>query len=278
MAPSQSVLRAVLDVCQHMKHHYGDTPAGGVESDTVKSVDSTSSEVEVPPSLIKYPAGESRLRQFFHMLLFPILLLMQITVPDPRITSNEKGPRLSIAMLSISLCIVWLIVGSYAMVASLEMLGDLMRLPNSVIGQTISAAGTSLPNYVASQVAARQGLGVRLCKFVACFLFESSLTRVLSSFETISQNMAVSNAFGSNTFNIFIGLGIPWLMYTLFVGEYNGLQDDGITESVLILVAVLVAFVVLIFWTNFTLCRWHAIAFFMTYAIYVICVVVQGYI
>ena len=27
--------------------------------------------------------------------------------------------------------------------------------------------------------------------------------------------MAVSNAFGSNTFNILIGLGLPWLVYIL---------------------------------------------------------------
>ena len=153
MAPSESVLLAVLHACQHMEHHH-------VESGEIHL---ESSEIEVPPSLIKYPAGESRLQQFFYVLLFPIRLLMQITVPDPRIVSAEsKGPRLSVAVASICMCIVWLIVGSYAMVASLEMLGDLMRLPDSVIGQTISAAGTSLPCYVASQLAARQGLGVRL--------------------------------------------------------------------------------------------------------------------
>ena len=251
MAPSEAVLLSVLDACQHMEHHYSiDSRMAAFDTDENLLAASASSNVEVPPPLTKFPAGESRLRQFFHILLFPLMLLMQITVPDPRTMSNHaKGPRLSAAMVSICLCIVWLIVGSYFMVTSLERLGDLMRLPDSVIGQTISAAGTSLPNFVASQVAARQGLG----------------------------NMAVSNAFGSNTFNIFVGLGLPWLLYTLMFGEYSGLQDDGITESVLILVAVLVAFVLLILLSNFVLYKWHAYLFLIIYASYVIWVVMQGY-
>lgn len=44
-----------------------------------------------------------------------------------------------------------------------------------------------MPNLFASVLVARQGLG----------------------------NMAVSNAFGSNTFNIFIALGFPWMIGTL---------------------------------------------------------------
>ena len=63
------------------------------------------------------------------------------------------------------------------------------------VGLTFTAAGTSLPNLFASLIVAKQGLG----------------------------NMSVSNAFGSNTFNIFIALALPW-----FIGSIKaGLQDDG---------------------------------------------------
>ena len=48
------------------------------------------------------------------------------------------------------------------MVASLEALADLLDIPDAVVGVTVSAAGTSLPNYVASKVAAENGFGVRL--------------------------------------------------------------------------------------------------------------------
>ena len=50
------------------------------------------------------------------------------------------------------------------------------------MGLTVTAAGTSLPNLFASLIVAKQGLG----------------------------NMSVSNAFGSNTFNIFVALAFPW--------------------------------------------------------------------
>lgn len=248
MAPSEAVLLSVLDACQHMEHHHYES---GQEDEKLLTDYSARPEAELPPPMTKFPTGESRMRQLFHVLLFPFIFLMQITVPDPRVFWNHEkgGPRLSVALFSSCLCIVWLVVGSYVLVSSLERLGALLRLPDSVIGQTICAAGTSIPNYVASQVAARQGLG----------------------------NMAVSNAFGSNTFNIFVGLGLPWLIWTCFFGEYGGLQDDGITESVLILVVVLVAFVFLIFWSKFVLYEWHSHAFCIAYASYAIWIVAQGY-
>jgi Ca2+/Na+ antiporter len=63
------------------------------------------------------------------------------------------------------------------------------------VGLTFTAAGTSLPNLFASLIVAKQGLG----------------------------NMSVSNAFGSNTFNVFIALALPW-----FIGSVKlGLQDNG---------------------------------------------------
>ena len=92
-------------------------------------------------------------------------------------------------------------------------------------GVTVSAAGTSLPNYVASKVAAQNGFG----------------------------NMAVSNAFGSNTFNIMIGLGMPWVLYTSFgthFKPYHGLRNEGIVESVIIMGTVCLLFIVFMIPSN----------------------------
>jgi len=66
------------------------------------------------------------------------------------------------------------------MVKSLEAISYKLQIHAKMIG------ATSLPNFVASQIATRQGFG----------------------------NMAISNVFGSNTFNILIGLGLPWLLFT----------------------------------------------------------------
>ena len=106
-----------------------------------------------------------------------------------------------------------------------------------------SFTGTSLPNYIASKVAAEQGFG----------------------------NQAVSNAFGSNTFNIMVGLGLPWLLYTAATGfqPYYGLKDDGILESIIILALVLAIFVVFMMISGFIIYEWHGHVFLALYLSYI---------
>jgi Ca2+/Na+ antiporter len=112
--------------------------------------------------------------------------------------------------------------------------------------------GTSLPNYVASKVAAKNGFG----------------------------NQAVSNAFGSNTFNIMVGLGLPWLLYTSFgtgFEPYHGLRNEGIVESIVILALVLLLFIVLMFQTGFVLYKWHGVLFICLYVAYLALAIGQVY-
>lgn len=137
------------------------------------------------PSLVEFPWGGSLLEITFHVLLFPIKGLMHLTIPDVRYFDSEGNPKggLCMAFLAITMCLIWLIAGSYAMVTSLEDLAELMDIPDAVIGVTVSAAGTSLPNYVASKVAAQQGFGVSISVllwmklFSRCSPHSSTLTR-----------------------------------------------------------------------------------------------------
>lgn len=85
--------------------------------------------------------------------------------------------------------------------------------------------------------------------------------------------MAVSNAFGSNTFNIMVGLGLPWCLYTSFATgfePYHGLKNEGILESVIILALVLLLFIILIILSKCTLYPWHATAFVWVYIAYLV--------
>lgn len=112
--------------------------------------------------------------------------------------------------------------------------------------------GTSLPNYIASRIAAEKGLG----------------------------NQAVSNAFGSNIFNILVGLGLPWLLYTsLGTGfePYDELRDDDILESIVILAVVLLVFVLLMWISGYILYRWHGALFVVMYIAYLGLVVGQNW-
>jgi len=93
--------------------------------------------------------------------------------------------------------------------------------------------------------------------------------------------MAVSNAFGSNTFNIMVGLGLPWLLYTSIgtgFEPYHGLRNEGILESVIILALVVFIFIVIIIASKFVLYPWHAILFCWLYFGYLVYAIGSVYI
>lgn len=242
MAPSPSVLEAVASKCEDIikSQQTKAVEAGIKEEPEFLDIAAKAEEEEEEPSLIEFPHGAPYILILIHFILYPFKLAMHLTVPDTR----HPDSLLSTGFLASFMCLVWLVIGSYAMVASLESLADIMNIPPAVVGVTVSAVGTSLPNYVGSQCAAKQGLG----------------------------NMAVSNAFGSNTFNILVGLGLPWALYIAYGddGPYHGLKDEGITESVLIMAIVLMAFVVMIFASNFVLHAWHANTFAIMYVVFII--------
>ena len=146
-------------------------------------------------------------------------------------------------------CVAWLVVLSLAMVWCCETLGELLGLPDSVVGLTLSAVGTSLPNLFASISVARRGLG----------------------------NMAISNALGSNSFNIYIGLGLPWLIYTAVIGPYHSLPADDIVGPVLVLVFTLLGFLVLLACTGFRLRRGHGVVFLALYLAFLVWAVAKEY-
>ena len=202
--------------------------------------------------LIEFPVHASKIEIGFWIFLYPLRLIMHYTLPDVRHLDRHGDPTKSVgyAYLSTTMCLIWLILGSYTMVASLEALASLMGVPESLIGLTISAAGTSLPAYVASRIAAEKGFG----------------------------NQAVANVFGSNTFNICVGLGLPWVIYTVGNGPYHDLENDQILESILILAGFLLIFVVLMISTNFVLLKWHADLFIGLYVAYVVFAISQVYI
>jgi len=196
------------------------------------------------PDIIDFPEDAGIFGAIIHYLLLPFKAFIHYTLPDVRHYESDPDKMLSMAWINVLGCLVHLIIMSYVMVRSLETLGGLLNIPNAIMGVTFSAAGTSLPNYVASQVAARQGFG----------------------------NQAVSNAFGSNIFNILVGLGLPWTLYIGFVtkGEpYYGMADDGVVTSIIILAVVLLAFIVLTLSSNYVLLGWHGKVYAAMYVVYV---------
>ncbi|KAM7395181.1 hypothetical protein PAMA_006779 [Pampus argenteus] len=138
------------------------------------------------------------------LMSWPLLLLLFVTVP------NCAKPRWErYFMLSFILSTVWIAVFSYFMVWMVTIIGYTLGIPDVIMGITFLAAGTSVPDCIASLIVARQGLG----------------------------DMAVSNTIGSNVFDILVGLGVPWAIQTMCVsyGSEVMINSRGLVYSVVLL-------------------------------------------
>jgi Ca2+/Na+ antiporter len=199
--------------------------------------------------LIRKPRNASKIELGLWFFLYPLRLIMHHTIPDVR---RRKYSSYYHAYLSTASCLAWLCISSYVMVTSLESLAALLGMPDSVMGATVSAAGTSYPAYVASRMAVADGMG----------------------------NRAVSNILGSNTFNICVGLGVPWTVYiavSMGFRPYTDLEDVGVVESMVVLLGTLLIFVVLLASTDFVLVKWQANLFVGLYILYIIYTIGEVY-
>ncbi|XP_069017826.1 sodium/potassium/calcium exchanger 4 isoform X1 [Embiotoca jacksoni] len=138
------------------------------------------------------------------LLSWPLLLLLFLTVPNCAKPRWEKY-----FMGTFILSTVWIAVFSYFMVWMVTIVGYTLGIPDVIMGITFLAAGTSVPDCIASLIVARQGLG----------------------------DMAVSNTIGSNVFDILVGLGVPWAIQTICVsyGSVVMINSRGLVYSVVLL-------------------------------------------
>ncbi|XP_076020497.1 sodium/potassium/calcium exchanger 3 [Genypterus blacodes] len=140
------------------------------------------------------------------LLAWPLCLLLYFTVP------NSSSPRWETwFMLSFAASTLWIAAFSYVMVWMVTIIGFTLAIPDVIMGITFLAAGTSVPDCMASLIVARQGMG----------------------------DMAVSNSIGSNVFDILVGLGLPWALKTLAInyGSDIKLNSKGLIFSVGLLLA-----------------------------------------
>ena len=139
--------------------------------------------------------------------------------------------------------LVMLVVGSQWLVDGAVEIAKYFGLSELVIGLTIVAAGTSLPELATSVMASLKG----------------------------ERDIAVGNILGSNIFNIGAVLGLSGLIAP------NGLPVAQSSLIVDIPVMILVALACLpVFLANYTVTRSDGVAFLVCYVVYVLYVVLAG--
>lgn len=143
---------------------------------------------------------------------------------------KQQNPWLSV--LYIALGLAGLVFGSNLFVDSASSVATSLGVSESVIGLTIVAGGTSLPELATSVVAARKGQSA----------------------------IAIGNVIGSNVFNILLILGAT--------AAINPLQMEGIT---LVDIGVMLGSITLVWlfsFTRYTVERWEGAVLVLGYGAY----------
>lgn len=113
--------------------------------------------------------------------------------------------------------------------------GDTLKIPDSVMGITFLAAGTSVPEAVSSVIVAKRG------KWLSSDIWERMFIQL--SFKGHG-SMGICNSIGSNTFDILLCLGVPWLIKAVFFPiqpgqNYVAINSAGLEYSAITLLSTL---------------------------------------
>ncbi len=177
---------------------------------------------------------KSEKRSKFRFLTSPLNKVIDIFFP------NEKHYNwvftISITMIA---ALSWVLVESAVGIA------HILNVPASIVALTILAAGTSIPDLMSSLIVAKQGRG----------------------------GMAISNAIGSNIFDILFGLGVPWVLIMAIKKEQIHVSTENLWSSVILLFAtvlVILFLLVLRKWKIGHRAGWFLIVLYVLYLLWAI--------
>lgn len=143
---------------------------------------------------------------------------------------GKSGLYILLGGLGLALGGKWIVDGAVA-------IADFYQLPEALVGVTIVAIGTSLPELATSVVAAMKN----------------------------NADIAIGNVAGSNIFNVFWILGVSSLINPL---PYNPAESD--MSAVVAILAAALLFVFLLIGKKHVLTRWQGVFFLVLYFGYLI--------
>ncbi|XP_072258716.1 sodium/potassium/calcium exchanger 1 isoform X2 [Pyxicephalus adspersus] len=183
---------------------------------------------------------DTKRKQITYLFLLPIVVPLWLTVPDVRSPKSRKY-----FVFTFMGSIMWIAIFSYLMVWWAHQVGETIGISEEIMGLTILAAGTSIPDLITSVIVARKGLG----------------------------DMAVSSSVGSNIFDITVGLPVPWLLFSMF----NGFSPVAVSSNGLFCAIVLLFLMLLFVIFSIAACKWKMNKFlgFTMFTLYFVFVIVS---
>lgn len=162
------------------------------------------------PIDMSFPKDGDWKKILVYLISWPIMFPLYYTLPD-----TKKPQWKNWFVITFLGSIVWIAGYSYLMVWWATVAGKVIGIPDTVMGLTFLAAGTSVPDLITSVLVAKQGKG----------------------------DMAVSSSIGSNIFDVTVGLPVPWLIYGIWqAGKPVAVSSTGVGcyISLLFLMLILV--------------------------------------
>lgn len=181
------------------------------------------------------PPGEHE-NYYLWLAKIPVNYVLHYTVPDCSLYPDKY-------LFTFFISILWTALFSYIMVWMVTLIGYTFGIPDSVMGVTFLAAGTSVPDCYSSIHAARNGMA----------------------------DMAVSNSIGSNVFDILIGLSLPWFIQTaIYPGVVATINSRGVIYSVILLFLSLIVTIYLMNKYEWTLKPRLGLALLIAYGLFIV--------
>ncbi len=195
--------------------------------------------------ILAFDGGMSRVDAailFALFLYFMITTLRGAKTGEAEKKEGESGTPTSVVrcVLLMLLGLLCLVVGSNVFVDNVSAVARTFGMSDALIGLTLVAGGTSLPELATSVVAARRG----------------------------NSGIAIGNVLGSNVFNILMILGITGLI--------SPLQLQGITFIDLSMLGISMAMLWLFSFTKLTIERWEGGALITVFAGYMYWIISQA--
>ena len=146
-------------------------------------------------------------------------------------------------MYNVLMSVFLVVVSSTFMVDYATKLATLLNIPAALIGVTILAAGTSVPDLLASVKTAREGYA----------------------------DTAITNAIGSNVFDVLGNLGLTYVVAALFTGgKAIAVDIASLKTSIVLLIASSVVLLLVFFAKKFNLSKPISIILMLSYVVYII--------
>jgi len=179
-----------------------------------------------------------------HKVLTPWIKLFGCTLPSPEGAFVTKHIYLAIVAI-----VAWLGLLTFFVVDCSEKIGECFGIPGNLLGISLLAVGSSLPDCISSVIVARQ----------------------------MKIDMAVANAFGSNIFDVNLCVGFSFLLgsITNLIGGESSAIDLGSGDSLaafnnLILAAAIYLVVLwgMMWMTIFKLEKWIGYVLILMYIVF----------